>query len=133
VLYQPRHVSAQMAYKALLANPSGLSWYAWARAAGLYSSQLRYAQPLLREVFQTANGEPLIWKNSLGIYKLAQNQPELDFYLAWRCKTIDTMLRRIEQSMLAGKMKFKTTKTTRKALRDMKKVRDDFDALVANF
>jgi len=130
MMYQARHVSARMAYDALVANPSGLDWYAWARAAGLAESQLRYAQPLLREIFQTAHGQPLIWKNQLGVYKLAQTVPELDFYLAWRCSIIRTQLHRIEKTIEAGRMKFGTPK---KALRDMKKVRDDFEVLVSNF
>lgn len=131
-LYQPRHVSAQMAYDALKANPSGLDWYSWARAAGLASSQLSYAQGLLREVLQTANGEPLIWKDSAGVYKLAQTKPELDIYLVWRFKSLTTMLYRIEQTMIAGRAKFGKTRMGKITLRDMKRVREDVADLVAH-
>lgn len=133
MLYQPRYVSAQAAFDALKRHPNGLDWYAWASAAGLTDGQLRYAQGMLREVLQTANGEPLIWKSSTGVYKLGNTRAECDVYVAWRLRYLTTAIIRVEQTMKADLMKFGSSKTKRQVVKDMERLREDIVDLVATF
>jgi hypothetical protein len=130
-LYQPRHVSAQAAYDALAAAyPGGYDWYAWAHAAGLTPGQLAYAQGLLREVLQTANGEPLIYKDSDEVYKLAASRLEADIYVLKRLRDASTRLFRTLQTMKATDTKFGVVKSKRQVTKLAKRLVEDLDDLM---
>ena len=129
-LYQPRHVSAQMALDALKKHPQGLNWYAWCKAAGLSSSQLSYGLGLLKDVLQTANGEPLVYKTSAGVYKLASTRVEADIYVLMRLRSEATQVRRTIKTIEASNMKFGSTAKRKQILKNAQRVVEDLEDLI---
>jgi hypothetical protein len=76
---------------------------------GLSVMQFQYGKGLLLDHLQTDQGQPLIWSPRRGVYSLTQDQGEwMGYLLDWRMKSVQTQLRRIEQTALAGGMLFGT-------------------------
>lgn len=108
---QARDVTAQMIWDDLAANGASTSRQV-RRRTGLSHMQFWYGLGYLKDVMQDANGLPLVWSPSYGVYSLTATQAEWEEYVTqFRMRSISTQARRLEETVKAGGTAYALTRT----------------------
>src|SRR5215813_6591588 len=106
---RPRDETAQIIWDDLAKHGESSTW-AIRRRTGLTHMQYWYGLGYLKDVLQTANGQPLVYSPRRGVYSITANAADGEAYIEWRCRSMHTQLSRQEKNLEAQIAAYGTSK-----------------------